>query len=91
MNPGHAGARPVAVLSYYNVNEACSGGTRRVSELLNAIGPDRAWLLQPRPVHPAFRTDGFRPDFGARRVGINWGMFNFFWPPTARRVRRWIA
>jgi len=82
---------PVAVLSYYNVNEACSGGTRRVNELLNAIGPDRVRLIQPRSSHPEFQTDFFHPDFGARRVGINWGMFNFFWSPTARRVRRWIS
>lgn len=91
MKPGETGTRPIAVLSYYNVNEACSGGTRRVSELLNAIGPEHVWLIQPRPPHPAFRTTGYRPDFGARRIGINWGMFNFFWPPTARRVRRWLA
>jgi glycosyltransferase involved in cell wall biosynthesis len=84
-------ARPVAVLSYYNVNAASSGGTRRVSELLRAIGPERVRLIQPRAPHPAYATRAFRPDFGARRVGINWGMFNFHWPPTARRVRRWLA
>lgn len=83
--------RTAAVLSYYNINAASSGGTRRVSELLHAVGPERAWLIQPGPAHPAFRTDGYRPDFGARRLGINWGMFNLFWLPTADRVRRRLA
>jgi polysaccharide biosynthesis protein PslH len=91
MTPGADRAGPVAVLSYYNVDEACSGGTRRVNELLQAVGADRAWLVQPRTRHPQFDTLPYAPDFGRRRVGINWGMFNFFWPTTARRIREDVA
>lgn len=83
--------RPVAVLAYYNVNHTVSGGPLRVNGLLRAIGQDRVLLLQPRAAHPGFRSEFFLPDFGRRRVGINWGMFNFFWPPTARAARRLVA
>ncbi len=87
---GQRSPSPVGVLAYYNVNEGNSGGLRRVHELLHAIGPERAWLIQPRPAHPVFQTDCFSRDFGVRRVGINWGIFNYYWPPTSRRVRRWV-
>lgn len=82
---------PIAVLTYYNVNGSWSGGARRINELLGAIGADRAWLIQPGESHPAYRTDSFHPDFGRRRVGINWGMFNLYWPPTAGVVRNRIV
>ncbi len=81
----------LAVLAYYNASKAVSGGTRRTNELLLAIGSENLELFQPGPPHPQFRTFRIGPDFGRRRVAINWGMFNYFWPPTARRVRQRIA
>jgi glycosyltransferase involved in cell wall biosynthesis len=55
--------------------------------LLDEIGPS-ALLVQPHAVHPRCRTICFRPDLGVRKVGINWGIFNFFWPTTVHRVRK---
>ncbi len=81
----------LAVLSYYNVSGSFSGGMRRINELLQAIGPERVDLFQPGREHPLARTVGFKPDFGRHRVGINWGIFNFFWPPTASRVRQRVS
>lgn len=79
----------ILVLSYANVGASPWGGARRVNELLKALDPD-AWLLQPAPPHPGAAGSAFPFDLGRRKLGINWGIFNFFWPPTARRVRALI-
>lgn len=84
-------ARRLAVLSYYNASAPVTGGMRRINELLQAIGPEQVEIIQPGPAHPEVPSFRFRPDFGRRRVGINWGMFNLFWPPAARQVRHHIA
>jgi polysaccharide biosynthesis protein PslH len=77
----------VLVLSYWNLNAPSFGGARRIAALLAALG-DRAIVCQPGPAHPRLRSHGFRPDLGRRKRGINWGLFNFFVPTTAHRVRR---
>jgi hypothetical protein len=80
----------VLVLSYWNLNTPSFGGARRIRALLDALG-DRALLVQPAPAHPHTRSWTFGPDLGRRKLGINWGMFNFLLPVTAFRcalVRR---
>jgi glycosyltransferase involved in cell wall biosynthesis len=74
----------VLVLSYWNLNHAAFGGGRRIEALLELLG-ERALLCQPAPPHPRWASAPFRADFGRR-----WGLFNFFWPATAARVRRLV-
>ena len=75
------------VVSWYPVQDESSGGRRRIGELLRALAP-RVKILQPAPAHPDFPGEGFPVDFGRRKLGINWGMFNFRWPPNRRLARR---
>ncbi len=75
------------VLSYSNINQAASGGARRVGELLRSLEPN-AVLIQPRTNHPSVPTRPFPLDLGQRKAGINWGIFNFFWRCNRRVVER---
>lgn len=77
----------ILVLSYWNLNAAAFGGGRRIEALLKLTGP-RTLLLQPRPAHPRYETVTYRPNLGKRKLGINWGIFNFHVPATADLVRR---
>lgn len=83
--------RPILVPSYWNLNAPAAGGTRRVAALLEAIGRDRVFLVQPAPAHPVYAGVTYGPDFGRWRRPINFGLFNFFWPSTARRLRRLVG
>lgn len=83
-----AGGRAL-VLSYWNLNAPSFGGARRIRALLDTLG-ERALLVQPAPAHPHTRSWTFGPDLGRRKVGINWGMFNFLLPTMAVRVRRLV-
>lgn len=74
------------ILSYYNINANASGGARRVQQLVEACSQE-GLLIQPGKEHPAQRSRVFEPDWGRTRRGINWGMFNFFHPRTARFAR----
>lgn len=76
----------VLVLSYWNLNHAAFGGARRIEALMRLLG-DRALLCQPAPPHPSWPSAVFRPDLGRRKIGVNWGMFNFFLPAAAAKVR----
>lgn len=80
----------VMVLSYGDVSVAGSGGHRRVNALLELLG-DKALLVQPRVRHPLYETITFSPDFGRRKRGINWGIFNYFWPVTSAKIRRLVS
>lgn len=84
-------SQPAAILSYYNVTESVSGGMRRINELIQAIGTEHVQLFQPGSPHRQVSTFSIRPDFGVRRLGINWGMFNYAWPSTALRVRNQLS
>ena len=77
------------VLSYWNLNDPSFGGARRIQALLDLLG-SRVLLCQPAPPHPRLKTQAYRPDLGRRKIGINWGMFNFIVPTTAARVRRLV-
>lgn len=77
------------ILSCWNLNQPAFGGGRRASALLELLGR-RVILCQPAPSHPSMETATFVPDLGKRRLGINWGIFNYFLPTTARRVQRLI-
>ena len=81
--------RTTLVLSYWNLNRCVSGGVRRIHGLLSALGSS-VLLCQPGEPHPLYRTVPYSMNFGRRKVGINWGMFNFLWPANARLVRRLI-
>ncbi len=78
------------VLSYFNVNHMGTGGSRRNNALLRACGGE-VTLCQPGEAHPEVKTLTYPRDWGKRKCGINWGIFNYLWPGTARRVRRWVA
>lgn len=76
----------VVVLSYWDVSDPSFGGGRRVDALLRACGRE-AVLVQPRRYHPSVPTVPFPVDLGRRKVGINWGIFNFKVPRNARIAR----
>jgi glycosyltransferase involved in cell wall biosynthesis len=78
------------ILSYANLSRPVTGGARRVNELLKALG-DTAFLIQPPPSHPTCESVLFPTDFGRHKVGINWGIFNLFWPRNRSVARRVIA
>ncbi len=79
--------RIALVLSYWNLNRVAFGGGRRIEALLDLLGP-RAVLVQPAPAHPDRSCRVFRPDLGRRKIGINWGLFNFWFPGAAAAVRK---
>lgn len=79
----------IFVTSYYNVQDLASGGKRRVRELMRACGPG-GLLMQPRPPVKALGNISFPVDFGKKKYGINWGIFNCYWPANRRAVRRAI-
>jgi glycosyltransferase involved in cell wall biosynthesis len=74
------------LLSYWNVSDPAFGGGRRINALIDAL-PGQVVLCQPGSPHPACESVTYRTDFGRRKRGINWGMFNFLWPANARLVR----
>lgn len=74
------------VLSYWDLCEAASGGSRRVHALMNALAPHPV-LVQPRAHHPTVPTVPYPRDLGRRKRGINWGIFNFYLPSTRRIAR----
>ncbi len=78
------------VLSTWNLNAPSFGGARRIQALLDLLGP-RVMLCQPAPEHPRIACQTYRPDLGRRKLGINWGIFNFLVPSTAALVRRRLA
>lgn len=80
----------ILVSSFYPIQPAATGGKRRVDALLHALQPD-ATLLQPAPPHPDFPGQDYPVDFGRRKLGINWGIFNLYWPANRRIVRRMAA
>lgn len=71
------------VLSTWPLNHADSGGKRRIDALLSAAGR-RVILIQPGIHHPKYATVPYPVDLGRRKLGINWGIFNFY----LRRNRR---
>lgn len=84
------GKQDVFVISYWNLNAPSFGGARRIQAILDLLG-DRTTLCQPAPRHPTLDSWVFQPDLGRRKVGINWGMFNFLIPWTAIRLRRLVS
>lgn len=79
----------VVVLSYTDLTEPTTGGTRRMNALLDAVGRETV-LVQPRVHHPGYATVPFPRDFGRSKVGVNWGIFNFYWPANRRVARNLI-
>ncbi|NCC52804.1 MAG: glycosyltransferase [Spartobacteria bacterium] len=77
------------VLSYCDVSRPINGRSRRMFALLEALG-GASVLFEPQHPHPLTDTVVYRPDFGRKKVGINWGIFNFYWPRTRRLVQRHI-
>lgn len=80
----------ILLTSYYTIQNTATGGKRRVDELVRALQPD-VFLLQPAPAHPGFAGAGYPSDFGRHKRGVNWGMFNLYWPPNRRVARRVAA
>lgn len=80
----------ILLTSYYTIQHPATGGKRRVDELLRALQPD-VLLLQPPPPHPEFTGEAYPFDWGRRKRGINWGMFNLYWPANRRHARRIAA
>lgn len=79
-------AKPL-VLSYWNVNRPVTGGLRRVTALLEALGPGLV-LCQPGPAHPVYETAVYRTNWTrSGGSGINRGLFHFFLPEPARVAR----
>ena len=80
----------VLVLSYKNLNQETSGGIKRVNALLRSLG-ERVVLVQPGPAHSQYETWSLPWDWGQRKLGINWGIFNYYWPANMQVVRQVLA
>lgn len=65
------------LLSYADVSQQVNGRSRRTTALIRACGQD-ALLLQPGREHPLCSTRTLPHNLGRRKVGINWGIFNFY-------------
>ncbi len=79
-------AAMVLVFSQWDVSDPSFGGGRRVDALLSMLGRQSV-LLQPRHYHPAYSTVPYPVHLGTRKVGINWGIFNFLVPRNAAIAR----
>ncbi|MFO1491647.1 MAG: glycosyltransferase family 4 protein [Kiritimatiellia bacterium] len=79
-------SRPI-VTSYADITEPCNGRSRRVTALLESLNGE-CLLIQPHRHHPACETEVFPIDLGRRKIGINWGIFNFHLPPNRRVAER---
>lgn len=75
-------AAMVLVLSHWDVSDPSFGGGRRVDALLRTLGRQTV-LTQPRSYHPDYSTVPLPIDLGQRKIGINWGIFNFMVPHNA--------
>lgn len=71
------------VVSYLDISDNNAGAARRTNALLEAL-PATPVLVQPRRHHPRCLTAPYPLDLGRRKIGINWGIFNLFWPRNAR-------
>lgn len=80
----------ILLTSYYTIQNPATGGKRRVTELVRALQPD-VFVLQPPPLHPEFTGGAYPLDCGRRKRGINWGMFNLYWPANRRTARQTAA
>lgn len=77
------------VLSTWPLNRVDSGGKRRIDALMNALGRHTI-LVQPGLHHPKYTTVPYSLDLGRRKLGINWGIFNFSLPQNRRFARNLI-
>jgi glycosyltransferase involved in cell wall biosynthesis len=48
-------------------------------------------LFEPAPEHNTFKSKTYKHDFGKKKIGINWGIFNFFFPPTKALLNKVIS
>ena len=80
----------ILVLTHASLAEQPYGGAQRVTALLDAIG-EPALLCQPGRSHPRHEVWSYPRDFGKKKFLINWGIFNFYWPSNAQRVRDALA
>jgi len=77
------------ILSYCDVSKPVNGRSRRMFALLETLA-DSSLLFEPQHPHPLTDTRVYSPDFGKKKIGINWGIFNFYWPGTRRLVQKYI-
>jgi glycosyltransferase involved in cell wall biosynthesis len=75
------------VTSYADISEPRNGRSRRVSALLESLNGE-CLLIQPHRHHPACETETYPIDLGRRKIGINWGIFNFYVPRNRRIAER---
>jgi glycosyltransferase involved in cell wall biosynthesis len=48
-------------------------------------------LCEPAPEHKSFKSKTYKHDFGKKKIGINWGIFNFLFPPTSALLNKIIS
>ena len=77
------------ILSYCDVSKPVNGRSRRMFALLETLAGS-ALLFEPQNPHPLTDTMVYSPDFGKKKIGINWGIFNFYWPGTGKMVKKYI-
>jgi len=80
----------ILITSYCNINQSFNGRSRRMKALLQTFEKEQI-LCEPAPEHHAFKSKTYRHDFGKKKVGINWGIFNFFFPPTKAFLNKLIS
>jgi glycosyltransferase involved in cell wall biosynthesis len=80
----------ILITSYCNINQVVNGRSRRMKALLQTFENEQI-LCEPAPEHDNFKSKTYKYDFGKKKVGINWGIFNFFFPPTKSFVKKLVS
>ena len=80
----------ILITSYCNINQAVNGRSRRMKALLQTFEKKQI-LCEPAPEHETFKSKTYRYDFGKKKIGINWGIFNFFFPLTKAFLNKLIC
>nr|MDA3799088.1 glycosyltransferase family 4 protein [Kiritimatiellia bacterium] len=81
--------KKILITSYCNINEPVNGRSRRMKALLETFSEEQL-LCEPAPENLQFESAIYKTDLGKKKMGINWGIFNFYIPSTISLLRKLI-